>query len=444
MKLNGTILLVIALVAIAGCKKREEILEGERFDVRVPLSETYPDAEGRTTVLEPIVNRAAPIKLGKPVHLGTWSHRNSSASHDMPHLALASELTLLWSANIGEGNNRKNRITTDPVIAAGRIFTMDSRSRVMAHSLVGAAIWVLDLTPPSDKPGEASGGGLALSDGVLYASTGFGEVTAIRPENGAVIWNQKLDAPISAAPTVHKDRVYVISRDNRAWALKTKNGRVDWQQQSAKAEVGLVGGASPAISGKDVVLPFSSGELVAALTRNGLRVWSVAVSGSRPGQARSAIGDISSDPVVSGGRIYAANQSGRMTAIAAKDGKRLWTANHGSYSPVLSMGGSVFLVSDEAKLVRLDASSGEAIWAVQLPAYQKEKTRKNSYVHFGPVMAGGRLLVASDDGELRSFDPVSGAQVSSVKIPSGAASSPAIVNGVLYVLSQKGQLHAFK
>ena len=94
--------------------------------------------------------------------------------------------------------------------------------------------------------------------------------------------------------------------------------------------------------------------------------------------------------------------------------------------------------------MRLNARDGEVIWAVDLPKFKEDKTRRDSHVHFGPLLAGGRLIVASSDGEMRSFDPASGALLSSVDIPSGAASQPAIVDGVLYVLSQNGQLHAFK
>jgi len=107
-------------------------------------------------------------------------------------------------------------------------------------------------------------------------------------------------------------------------------------------------------------------------------------------------------------------------------------------------GNSVFLVSDTARLVRLDARDGKVIWSVALPEYKKAKTRLDSYVHYGPILAGGRLIVASSDGGLRSFDPKSGELLSIVDIPSGAASQPAIVDGVLYVLSQNGKLNAYR
>jgi len=443
VKLNQVILLSVLGLAIAGCAKKEDILQGQRFNVRTPLEQAVPTADG-VSPSDQVVNRVVAIRIPKARNLASWTHLNSGPDHAAPNLALSATPKLIWSASIGDGNDRKHRITSTPIIAAGRIFTLDAQSNVMAHTLAGDAVWTRDLTPASEKQDQATGGGLSYAKGVVYAATGFGALTALDAKDGSVIWTQKLDAPVSAAPTVYRGLVYVVSRDNRAWAIKTTNGRIVWQQQSTVADVGLLGGASPAIAGRTVILPFSSGELVAALTENGLRVWSVAVSGSRLGLARSNIVDISGDPVVTAGRVYAANQSGRLVAIDKRSGDRLWTATEGSYNPVWPVGNAVFLVSDTSKLVRLDARTGAVVWAVDLPLYAKPKKHQDSYAHYGPVLADGRLIVASGDGMMRSFDPASGDMLSEVAVPSGAASPPAIVNGVLYLLAQNGQLLAYR
>lgn len=436
--------LVTALL-LSACAKKEEIFEGERFDVRTPLAEAIPDAgveEGANA--DTPQNRSVALRLPKIQNRASWPQRASGPDHYPGHLSLGADLTRLWSANIGTGNTTRTRLSSEPVVAAGMVYTMDANSRVMAHSLIGAPVWSVDLTPGNDKAGEVSGGSLAFHEGVIYAGTGFGELVALSAADGTKRWTQKLNAPVTAAPTISGGTAYVVSRDNRAWAIRTSNGRVLWQQQSTSADAAIFGGASPAIAGRYVILPFSSGELVAALTKNGLRIWSVAVSGSRRGEGRSNIGDITGDPVVTSSRIYAANQAGRLTAMTRRDGERIWTATEGSLSPVLPIDNSVFLVSDKGQLIRLDARNGDVIWAEDLPRYGKEKKRRNAYTHFGPILAGGHLLVASSDGKLRRFDPVSGALVGEVDIPGGAASQPVVVDNVLYVLSQKGQLHAFK
>lgn len=54
------------------------------------------------------------------------------------------------------------------------------------------------------------------------------------------------------------------------------------------------------------------------------------------------------------------------------------------------------------------------------------------------------MIVASNDGVLRSFDPVSGGLTGTTQIPGGATTAPVVAGGTLYVVSTKGQLHAFR
>jgi outer membrane protein assembly factor BamB len=106
------------------------------------------------------------------------------------------------------------------------------------------------------------------------------------------------------------------------------------------------------------------------------------------------------------------------------------------------------MVNDLNELVRLDRDTGESIWRTTLPDFVETgsflRKGRTVYAHFGPIMAGNRLVVASSDGQLRSFDPTSGALLGSVALPGGAASAPAIANGVLYVVNKNGQLLAFR
>ena len=106
----------------------------------------------------------------------------------------------------------------------------------------------------------------------------------------------------------------------------------------------------------------------------------------------------------------------------------------------------MFLINDIGQLVRVDARNGKTIWAVDLPTDKTSLSWRSTEViaHHGPILAGGRLIVASGDGLLRQFDPVSGTELDAVKIPGGATTSPVVAEGVLYVVSKIGKLHAFR
>jgi outer membrane protein assembly factor BamB len=448
VKANVAIWAAALLVATGACTRPEPPLPGERFDIREGLEASLPseDGEAAVAVVEVSTNEARPISLPATVNHAAWTHRGGNAQHKVTHPALSKSLTKVWTANIGSGNGRKTRLSSDPVVADGRVYTVDSQARVSAVSTSGSALWSVDLTPPTDRNRDATGGGVAYGNGRLAVTTGFGELILLDPATGGILWRQKFDAPVSGAPTILGDKVYVISRDNGAFAVEMDNGRLAWAVPGAPSPTTLISGAGPAVTERLAVFPSGASEVVATLRQGGIRVWGASVAGERRGRAYAGVSDISSDPVIVGSRIYVGSQSGRYAVLNASNGERIWTATEGSYSPGWPVGGSVFITTDQGQLVRLDDETGEAIWAVDLPYFTKERPgrRKAVYAHFGPVLAGGRLVVASDDGQIRSFDPVDGRLLSTVGIPGGAASMPAIVNGTLYILSTNGQLHAFR
>ncbi|MEM9584931.1 MAG: PQQ-binding-like beta-propeller repeat protein [Pseudomonadota bacterium] len=439
MKFSTIAILGSLCLGLAACAERELILDGERFDIREDLSDVPPD-EGAAP--QPVRTFAAPNQ----VNHASWTHRGGSNTHQLQHPALRASFEPVFSVNIGQGNGRKQRLTADPVIAGGRIFTLDAASRVQATGSDGAVLWSRTLVPASDNDRDASGGGLAFGENIIFAATGFGELFALDATSGATLWRQKVEAPVTSSPTYADGKVYVISRDSRAWALDIKTGRILWQLAGAPSTATLIGGSGPLMTGRLAILPFGSGELVAALQKSGLRVWGSSVAGQRRGRAYSGITDITGDPVFADGVIYAANASGRAVAIKPASGERIWTANQGAYSPLLPAGESVFLISEQGELLRLDRETGETIWSERLPYFVNRKVRRREavYAHYGPVLAGGRLIVASNDGLIRSYDPTSGALVGTTPIRGGAASNPAIVNGTMYIVTDKGQLAAFR
>ncbi len=436
-------LMVASALLLTACD-REVRLPGARFSIDVPLAQTLDGAGG---IIDPSADDAPrAISLPAPVRTASWNQRGYNAANRTPHAALAASLTQVWTANIGAGNSRRNRITADPVSDGARVFTMDATAGVVATDLAtGGTVWSADLQPGFDRGGSVSGGGLAVSGGRLYATTGFGELVVMDAATGAVAWRQRLNAGIGA-PTVSGDTVYIVSRNNEAWALNSADGRLNWQVPTAPSGPLLTGGAAPAVLDRLVVFPLGSGELAGTLRLSGAPLWITSVAGGRSGVAYANINDVTGDPVVAGGRIYAGNQSGRVAAINPDTGARLWTAGEGAYSPVLVTGDDLFFVSDRNELIRLDASSGARVWGTELPLYvsQRERRRRAVFTHYGPILAGGRLVVASGDGQVRFFSPESGALVGAVALRSGAAAHPIVVGDVLLVVTDDGRLNAFR
>ena len=445
---NGLMAGVALLALLAGCAEREVILQGERFSVRDPLEASVPTEENpRPKALAEGTEGSRAIQLPGIQSNADWGQRGGNARHAAAHVALSAQPVAAWSANVGAGNSRKNRITAAPVVAGGRVFTMDAQSTVTAVSAGGAVLWQADLTASFDKGGGVSGGGLAAVGTVVYVTTGYGEVVALNAASGAVLWRQRVDAPVGGAPAVDGGVVYVTGRDASAWALDATDGKVIWQAFGAPAKSGWLGSAAPTVGDRVVYFPSNAGDVMAVLKPGGgTAVWHASVAGKRLGRAYANSADVTGDAALVGGTLYAGTGAGRTVALEAGSGNVIWGVNEGAMGPIAVAGGSLFMVNDEARLVRMDAANGAVIWSVEMPYFEAAKVKKRKAItaHYGPVLAGGRIWVASSDGKLSAFSPTDGAMTYQTSIPGGAASQPAVAGGVLYVVTGKGQLVAFR
>jgi outer membrane protein assembly factor BamB len=434
---------VASAILLAACSEPEVILPGERENVRSVL-QTQDVFEDEQPPFAGNTSRA--IALPAMRDNAEWSQSTGSAAQRVSHTALGNTLTLAWTANIGEGDSRKHRITADPVVSGGQIFTLDAQSVVTATATSGATLWQADLRPARDQAGDATGGGLVVAGDTVYVSIGYGVLAALDVASGGVRWTQQLDASGSGTPVVSGNLVYVTAGDDTGWAVDRSTGRVEWRIGASTDTNNVLGAPAPALTDDLAIFAFGSGEVQAVFRQGGLNRWNATVLGKRPGRALSNVSDVTSAPVVSGDRIYVGNQSGRIAALDAASGARVWTAREGAIGPVWPVGDSIFAISDLNELMRLDASSGAKIWGTELPNFVRTRPRRQGRVvpHHGPILAGGRMIIASGDGMLRSFDPTNGALVGAVEIPGGATTAPVVAGRTLYVVTANGQLLAYR
>jgi len=302
--LNANILIVglIAALALTACTRKESILSGEREGIRDALQSEA--ARAQVDVVS--ANRVLPVALPAASVNAEWRQRIGTPSTRTAHPALGRAPKLAWAVNIGAGDGKRVRITADPVVAEGRVFTLDALAQVAAVSTSGRLLWTTDLTPPDQRADSASGGGLAYGDGKLFVSAASGRLTALDPATGGVIWQQRLESTGTGTPSVFGGLVYVISGDDVAWAIDTATGRIRWQLSGTPDIHNVLGGPAPAITDKYAILAFGAGELQGAFRQGGLRLWDAQIAGERAGVASSRVADITGDPVVVGDRVFAA------------------------------------------------------------------------------------------------------------------------------------------
>ena len=431
---------VLALSAASACSdfgsKAKKPLPGDRVSVLAHESNLKPNESLTETQ----------IRLPRPRINADWPQSGGYAHHAMHHLAIGGNLQKIWDTNIGVGNDDRNRLLNQPIVAEGLVYVMDANALVTALTLSdGREVWSVNLRPENEDEGESlMGGGVAYENGRIFATTGFGEVFALDAKNGAQLWNRALGSPLRASPTVNGGRVFVLTLDNAIQALSAADGAPLWTYSGAVEVAGLLGAASPALDAEVIVAGLSTGELMALRVGNGGVVWQDQLAARASTDAVSNIADIPARPVIDRGLVIAVGHGGLMVAIDLRTGARMWETEIGGMQQPWVAGDYVYVLTNNAELVALDRRTGGIIWVNALPRWEDEEAKDNPIVWNGPLLASDRLILPASTGMIYSVSPYTGKTLGVQEMSSGINLAPIIANGTVIFLTESADLVAYR
>ena len=428
--------ITIAISGLAGCTSgpslssitsifdsEEEKLPGERISV---MQDEASDVLAAAPASQPV---QLPAQKENP----EWSQPGGIATNAPGHLILSGGIRERWRADIGRGSSSSGRLTAIPIVAGGRIYTLDTRGMVRAFSTgSGAQVWERSLVPENEDRNAGFGGGLAIEGGKLVVATGFGTVVALNPASGAVLWQKPLGLPFRMAPTVADGRVFVVNAESELFALSLEDGSQLWSARGLPESAVFISNASAAVSGNIVVVPYPSGELLAFDVATGEAKWTDSLARVRAAISGQRVGD-TARPVIDGGTVFAISSAGRMIATDIRSGARMWARDiSGSQTPWVA-GDTVFIVDGSGNLAALNRKDGAVKWVAELPSARFWN---------GPVLASGRLWLISNTGVLTSVDASTGKVQGSTNLGTGVFIPPVVASGKMYVLTDGARLIA--
>jgi outer membrane protein assembly factor BamB len=436
-RIAGFALAAAVAAALAACglfQDAKEPLPGKRISVLTLDRPIAPDRQAGE----------APVQLPPPYTNDAWPEAGGYPTHAMYHLALGDPIVQVWSANAGEGANDYGRVTAQPVVAGGRVYTMDSQDVVSAFDASsGNRLWQFDPEPATARD-QTYGGGIAIASGRAFVTTGYGQALALDAATGREIWRKNLTAPSHGAPTVADGRIFSITVDNELQVLAADDGRLLWTHNGLPEPASLVGAASPAVEGDVVVVPYTSGELFGLRVENGRVLWSDNLATSQPLGALNSIADVRGQPVIDRDRVFAVSNSGLMVAIDLRTGDRVWEQDIGSTHGPWAGGEFVYVVANDNTVVCLRRQDGKVRWVRALPRFANEDKKTDALTWAGPVLAGDRLIVISSEGEALSISPYTGAPLGRTEFDDPVFVAPAVAGKTLYVLTDEADLIAFR
>jgi len=273
------------------------------------------------------------------------------------------------------------------------------------------------------------------------AHTGVSSATLFGGQGG-VLWRTSTGGAIRSTPAVTATRIFIGSGDGSLYALDRITGRVVWRFAAGDPVT-----ASPAVAGGLVVAATHAGRLFAADERSGRLRWSRRTGDALPFNTYPAgAWDLwASSPVISGTTVVIGGADGLVYALDLATGKERWTARTGGRvraTPAVA-DGTVIVGSWDGRVYALDLATGRERW-VHHTIGDTLDSRKFGYdrraLQSSPAIVDGRVFVGSRDGGLYALDARTGERYwRATHRGSWVVGSPAVKDGVVYVGSSDGQ-----
>ncbi len=403
-------------VLLCGCFKDSRVA-GKRTDIMDQLNSSGSFEPIQTPAMETRSSWGGPVK------------RNVVS----PNFYIDDGIRESWSLQTNSG-----RFLGSPIIYEKKIITLDQNGKIQCLNLITKKVlWVYSILKLTDSDKIILGGGLSHdSAGNLLVTTSLGEILSISINDGSLNWRYKIDSPVMDSPVIIDNNIFIIDSKNSIRSLSL-SGTLNWLTKGIPHDEirSRTGTAVPAEN--LVIVPSSSGFLLALDMITGDQQWDFKFKFLRAGYSQNSFGSFDGKPKVYDDVIYFGSLNGQFNALKL-NGEKLWQSPVGLQGSPLLISNSLFFISDRNNLVRLDRRNGSLIWKKKLG----EENELQSF--FSPILIGSRIWVARSSGKLSSFDVSTGELIEEFTSSFGIAGPPIYYSGGIILYTNSGKLVGFE
>jgi len=322
---------------------------------------------------------------------------------------------------IGADRHEKGRLDC----AADTVFAASQRARLAAlDAKTGKIRWKIKLT--------AVPNGLVADGDAVYLGLEDGSFRAYDAKNGQEKWSMELKSAIVSRPALWNGMVYFLTGDETIHAVDAATGKWKWRyKRDTRKKMTILGLPAPVISDGVVFEGTGDGAVVALDALTGKLLW-----GKKPMRgAHARFEDADATPLVTEKTVVMAIYDGKVYSIDRETGSIKWEFDAGgSIMPISESAGLIIISGRDNAVHALNPLNGRAEWSYGVRGDEVELT--------GAIGHDDRVLFGSSWGRVYVLDARSGDVIEKFHTWGGVYSTPAICDGVAYVLNGRGQVEA--
>lgn len=333
----------------------------------------------------------------------------------------------LWSASLGKGGKNLG-IGLRPAIVDGHVYALAVEGGVSAYDLkTGQSLWQYASKLPLT-------GGPGAGDGLVVVGSLEGDVIALDAVTGAEKWKSKVANEVLVAPAIGGGMVFVHSNDGRLTALDEVTGERRWFYSPDMPALTVRGSGGITLGPGIVFVGNDNGTLTALSMSDGNVVWTTPVAEPDGRSELERMADVDGPAILDNTTLYATSYKNHTVAIDGPSGQLMWDRENGGPRG-LALSNSAVIVTDRAGHVwGLDRNSGGSLWQQDGLSYRKVTA---------PAVQGDYAVVGDLEGNLHWLKLSDGAFAARAKLGGAISGQPAVVDGIMVVQTDEGQLAAF-
>jgi outer membrane protein assembly factor BamB len=327
----------------------------------------------------------------------------------------------IWNASVGDGVEHYDS-SLRPLIYKDKVFAASRAGLVMAFDREsGDRLWTFDVRDDgtgslldslkfwNSETARVSGGVSAGYDKV-FVGTENGDVVALNPETGELVWRVKVKGEVIASPAAGEGYVLVNTSAGYLFALHPDTGEQRWMHEQESALLSLRGTSEPVIASGGVIFGSGAGKVSVLIADKGVLAWDAAIAVPKGATDLSRMVDVDATPIVVDGTVYAIAFNGELVALELRTGRVMWKREYASFRDMVVEGNTIYLVDSVGKIFAIDRRNGLEQWA-QLGLHKHFLT--------GPAVYKDYLAIGDVEGNLFWLDKNTGEFVAQESYGSG-------------------------
>lgn len=347
----------------------------------------------------------------------------------VPEIVSTVELRELWDMDVGDGHDG-SFLYLEPLYTGDRIFAASADGEVYAlEPDDGGVVWQRDI-------GQEIMAGVGGDQALVYLVTRDARLLAISRDNGEEVWSAALPNEALSAPRSNNDMVVVQSIDGKVHAFNTGNGEKLWQYDSAVPALSLRAAASPLVGADLVLASLANGRLMALNGQTGQPVWQYQVGEPTGRTELERLVDVAGVPLILEGAAMVVGYQGKLALVDIETGREIWSRGASSlHSPMIS-NGNIFLAASNGDIVALQGQDRRELWRQDKLAWRQVTQ---------PIVLDDYLLVGDFEGYIHILSQEDGTLVGQLEFDDDGLRVPfkLMSEGRLLVYGNSGEMSVF-